>query len=61
MQMLTEIGTEQNTMTVVMIPGEFVEAAKAIGTRARPQQSLAQAVVKAAPPPPSVAEAAKPA
>jgi regulator of protease activity HflC (stomatin/prohibitin superfamily) len=31
MQMLTEIGAEQNTMTVVMMPSEFVEAAKAIG------------------------------
>ncbi|MBU6297487.1 MAG: slipin family protein [Alphaproteobacteria bacterium] len=30
MQMLTEIGAEQNTMTVVMMPSEFVEAAKAI-------------------------------
>jgi regulator of protease activity HflC (stomatin/prohibitin superfamily) len=32
MQMLTEIGAEQNTMTVVMMPSEFVEAAKAIGS-----------------------------
>jgi len=31
MQMLTEIGAEQNTMTVVMMPSEFVEAARAIG------------------------------
>ena len=30
MQMLTEIGAEQNTMTVVMMPSEFVEAARAI-------------------------------
>jgi len=29
MQMLTEIGAEQNTMTVVMMPSEFVSAAKA--------------------------------
>lgn len=28
MQMLTEIGAEQNTMTVVMMPSEFVEAAR---------------------------------
>jgi regulator of protease activity HflC (stomatin/prohibitin superfamily) len=28
MQMLTEIGAEQNTMTVVMMPSEFVGAAK---------------------------------
>jgi len=33
MQMLTEIGAEQNTMTVVMMPSEFVEAARALGMR----------------------------
>jgi hypothetical protein len=37
MQMLTEIGAEQNSMTVVMMPSEFVEAAKAIGTMAAPK------------------------
>jgi len=31
MQMLTEIGAEQNTMTVVMLPSEFVIAAGALG------------------------------
>jgi len=30
MQMLTEIGAEQNTMTVVMLPSEFVNAAGAL-------------------------------
>jgi regulator of protease activity HflC (stomatin/prohibitin superfamily) len=30
MQMLTEIGAEQNTMTVVMMPSEFVEAARTL-------------------------------
>ncbi len=30
MQMLTEIGAEQNTMTVVMMPSEFVSAASAL-------------------------------
>jgi regulator of protease activity HflC (stomatin/prohibitin superfamily) len=34
MQMLTEIGAEQNTMTVVMMPSEFVSAARALGTLA---------------------------
>ena len=29
MQMLTEIGSEQNTMTVIMMPSEFVQAAGA--------------------------------
>ncbi|HSZ11397.1 MAG TPA: SPFH domain-containing protein [Rhizomicrobium sp.] len=33
MQMLTEVGAEQNTMTIVMIPSEFVEAAKAVAER----------------------------
>jgi regulator of protease activity HflC (stomatin/prohibitin superfamily) len=31
MQMLTEVGAEQNTMTVVMMPSEFVSMARAIG------------------------------
>jgi regulator of protease activity HflC (stomatin/prohibitin superfamily) len=30
MQMLTEVGAEQNTMTIVMMPSEFVTAATAI-------------------------------
>ena len=34
MQMLTEIGAEQNTMTVVMMPSEFVQAARALGGKA---------------------------
>ena len=34
MQMLTEIGAEQNTMTVVMMPSEFVSAARALSTLA---------------------------
>jgi regulator of protease activity HflC (stomatin/prohibitin superfamily) len=33
MQMLTEVGAEQNTMTIVMMPSEFVEAAKALAQR----------------------------
>jgi regulator of protease activity HflC (stomatin/prohibitin superfamily) len=36
MQMLTEVGAEQNTMTVVMMPSEFIEAARTLarsGTR----------------------------
>ncbi len=32
MQMLTEVGAEQNTMTVVMMPSEFVSMASAIAT-----------------------------
>jgi regulator of protease activity HflC (stomatin/prohibitin superfamily) len=33
MQMLTEVGAEQNTMTIVMMPSEFVAAAKAIAEK----------------------------
>ncbi len=33
MQMLTEVGAEQNTMTIVMMPSEFVEAARAFAGR----------------------------
>ena len=34
MQMLTEVGAEQNTMTIVMMPSEFVTMARAIGDAA---------------------------
>jgi regulator of protease activity HflC (stomatin/prohibitin superfamily) len=30
MQMITEVGAEQNTMTVIMVPSEFVNAARGI-------------------------------
>ena len=30
MQMITEVGAEQNSMTVVMMPSEFVSMARAI-------------------------------
>jgi regulator of protease activity HflC (stomatin/prohibitin superfamily) len=35
MQMLTEVGAEQNTMTIVMMPSEFVSMARAISDMAR--------------------------
>ncbi len=35
MQMITEVGAEQNTMTIVMMPSEFVSMAKGIGEMAR--------------------------
>ena len=35
MQMLTEVGAEQNTMTIVMMPSEFVNAAGAIAKLAQ--------------------------
>lgn len=34
MQMLTEVGAEQNSMTVVMMPSEFVQAARALADKA---------------------------
>jgi hypothetical protein len=36
MQMLTEVGAEQNTMTIVMMPSEFVTMARAIAESIRP-------------------------
>jgi regulator of protease activity HflC (stomatin/prohibitin superfamily) len=39
MQMLTEVGAEQNSMTIVMMPSEFVEAARAIAGNPRPATS----------------------
>lgn len=35
MQMITEVGAEQNTMTIVMMPSEFVAMAKGIGEMAK--------------------------
>lgn len=37
MQMLTEVGAEQNTMTIIMMPSEFVEAAAAVSKMAAPR------------------------
>ncbi|VFU07262.1 SPFH domain-containing protein [Methylocella tundrae] len=33
MQMITEVGAEQNTMTIIMMPSEFVEMARAFSVR----------------------------
>ena len=41
MQMLTEVGAEQNTMTIVMMPSEFVSMAQAIGDAAAKNASKA--------------------
>jgi regulator of protease activity HflC (stomatin/prohibitin superfamily) len=35
MQMITEVGAEQNTMTIIMMPSEFVEMARAIGAKGK--------------------------
>ncbi len=40
MQMITEVGAEQNTMTIIMMPSEFVEMARAIGARADDARKL---------------------
>jgi regulator of protease activity HflC (stomatin/prohibitin superfamily) len=37
MQMLTEVGAEQNTMTIVMMPSEFVELARSLTDAAKKQ------------------------
>jgi len=34
MQMITEVGAEQNTMTIIMMPSEFVAAARGIAAAA---------------------------
>ena len=34
MQMITEVGAEQNTMTIIMMPSEFVEAARGVANLA---------------------------
>jgi regulator of protease activity HflC (stomatin/prohibitin superfamily) len=36
MQMITEVGAEQNTMTIVMMPSEFVTMAKSLASLAKP-------------------------
>jgi regulator of protease activity HflC (stomatin/prohibitin superfamily) len=33
MQMITEVGAEQNTMTIIMMPSEFVEMARGLGAK----------------------------
>jgi hypothetical protein len=35
MQMITEVGAEQNTMTIIMMPSEFVGAAEGIASLAK--------------------------
>src|SRR5260370_12589386 len=37
MQMITEVGAEQNTMTIIMMPSEFVGMARAIADAAGPR------------------------
>jgi hypothetical protein len=36
MQMITEVGAEQNTMTIIMMPSEFGAMAKSIGNLGKP-------------------------
>ena len=37
MQMIQEVGAEQNTMTIIMMPSEFVDVARAFAARAAPK------------------------
>ena len=37
MQMITEVGAEQNTMTIIMMPSEFVSLAGALTEKLKPQ------------------------
>src|SRR5579883_796121 len=53
MQMITEVGAEQNTMTVIMMPSEFVEAARAFAEQK--QAKPAARPGDPAPPPPGPA------
>jgi len=39
MQMITEVGAEQNTMTIIMMPSEFVSAAGALSKLVTPAKS----------------------
>jgi regulator of protease activity HflC (stomatin/prohibitin superfamily) len=39
MQMITEVGAEQNTMTIIMMPSEFVAMAKNLGGLNKPSAS----------------------
>ena len=43
MQMITEVGAEQNTMTIVMMPSEFVSMARGIGELAQSRATTAPA------------------
>ena len=38
MQMITEVGAEQNTMTIIMMPSEFVEMARSFAERSRAER-----------------------
>ena len=38
MQMVTQVGAEQNTATIIMMPGEFVSMARGIGALAERRQ-----------------------
>ena len=40
MQMITEVGAEQNTMTIIMMPSEFVAAARAIGRNVDEERAM---------------------
>ena len=43
MQMITEVGAEQNTTTIIMMPSEFVTAAGALSQLARDRGAKSEA------------------
>ena len=45
MQMITEVGAEQNTTTVIMMPSEFITAAEALTSSLRRGTSVASALL----------------
>ena len=49
MQMITEVGAEQNTMTIVMMPSEFVAMAKSFGALCKPASLTLALTDRAAP------------
>jgi regulator of protease activity HflC (stomatin/prohibitin superfamily) len=63
MQMITEVGSEQNTTTIIMMPSEFVTLAESMATAFKQQGSVAAATLTAAatgaPTPAAVAEPEK--
>ena len=52
MQMITEVGAEQNTTTILMMPTEFVTMAEAIAARSRRGRPSNAALVREHRPPP---------
>jgi regulator of protease activity HflC (stomatin/prohibitin superfamily) len=61
MQMITEVGAEQNTTTILMLPTEFVTAAEALGNAFAKQPRVQPASNPVVPSVPSVPQPPRPA